>query len=310
MNLLILDPFARDLERVLEPKFPEVSIHAVTGEEEIGDFVKQTDILLTLRVSDEVIRKASRLQWIQARTAGVDAILNLPSLRKDVLVTSTRGIHGPQMSEMAVLLMLALNRNLPRVIRNQDQRIWERWPGKLLYQKKVGILGVGTVGGEIARKCKVFGMTVYGIARTRRERNAVDFFHGPEDLFEVLREVDYLIIAAPHTPQTHKMIGAKALSVMKNTAFLINIARGEIIDEEALVEALKTGKIAGAALDTFCNEPLPEDHPLWKFENVIITPHVAGLCDISTQQVLSIFEKNLRRFIQGDRQNLINLVER
>jgi len=310
MNLLILDPFAQDLKKALVPKFPGVSMHAAAEEEEIGDFAETMDILLTIRISDEVIKKASRLQWIQARTAGVDFILDLPSLGKDVLVTSTRGIHGPQMSEMAILLMLALSRNFPQILRNRDQRIWERWPGRLLYQKKVGILGVGAVGGEIARKCKAFGTTVYGITRTSRELDFVDYSHGPEGLFKVLREVDYLIIATPHTPQTHKMIGAEALSSMKRTAFLINIARGEIVDEEALIEALKTGKIAGAALDAFCTEPLPRDHPLWELKNVIITPHVGGLCDISTEQVLSIFEENLRRFLQGERQNLINLAYR
>ena len=310
MNLLILDQFAGDLKRALESKFPEVSIRAVAREEELGDFVAEADILLTMRISDKWIRKASRLQWIQVRTAGVDPILNLPSLKKEVLVTSTRGIHGPQMSEMAILLMLALSRNLPQILRNQDQRVWERWPGKLLYQKKVGILGVGAVGGEIARKCKAFGMTVLGIARTKKKMDAVDYSYGPEDLLKVLQEVDYFIIAAPRTPQTQSMIGAEALSSMKSNAFLINIGRGEIVDEEALVHALQTGKIAGAALDTFWTEPLPEDHPLWRLKNVIITPHVGGLCDRSSEQVLSIFEENLRRFLQGDREHLINLVQR
>lgn len=309
MNLLILDQFAQDIKRALELRFPEVFVHAATREEEIGDFVFRMDILLTLRISDETIRNASRLQWIQVRTAGVDWILNLPSLRKEVLVTSTRGIHGPQMSEMAMLLMLALNRDLPRAIRNQDRMIWERWPGKLLYRKKVGILGVGAVGGEIARKCKAFGMTVLGICRTKREMDAVDTSYGPEGLFDVLPEVDYFIVAAPRTPRTENLIGDRAFSSMKSSAFLINVGRGEIVDEEALIHALKTGQIAGAALDTFWKEPLPEDHPLWRLENVIITPHVGGLCDRSTDQVLSIFEENLRRFLRGDK-NLINLAER
>jgi phosphoglycerate dehydrogenase-like enzyme len=310
MNLLILDQFAGDLKGALKPKFPEVSIRAVAREEDLGDFVSETDVILTIRISDVWIRKASKLQWIQVRTAGVDPILNLPSLKKEVLVTSTRGIHGPQMSEMAILLMLALSRDFPRVLRNQDQRVWERWPGKLLYRKKVGILGVGAVGGEIARKCKAFGMTVFGIARRKRKMDAVDYSYGPEDLLRVLQEVDYFIIAVPRTPQTQNMIGTDALSSMKSTAFLINIGRGEIVDEEALVYALKTGKIAGAALDTFWTEPLPENHPLWELKKVIITPHVGGLCDRSTEQVLSIFEENLRRFLRGDRESMINLVQR
>lgn len=239
----------------------------------------------------------------------MDYITNLPLLRKEVLVTSTRGIHGPQMSEMAFLLMLALNRNFPQIIRNQDQRVWERWPGKLLYQKKVGILGVGVIGEEIARKCKAFGMTVFGIDIVKRKVDAVDYFYGPEELLQVIQEVDYFIIVAPNTPQTQKLVGAKVFSSMKPTAFLISIGRGEIVDEEALIHALKTGQIAGAALDTFWTEPLPKDHPLWEIKNVIITPHVGGLSDIYVEQVLPIFEENLRRFLQGERRNLINLVE-
>ena len=309
MHLLILNQSAENYKKALAPKFPELSIHAVAKEEEIGNFIEKMDILLTIRISDHLIKKASKLKWIQALTTGVDYIINLPSLRKEVLITSARGIHGPQMSEMAFLLMLALNRNFPQIIRNQDQRVWERWPGKLLYQKKVGILGVGVIGEEIARKCKAFGMTVFGIDIVKRKVDAVDHFYGPEELLQVIQEVDYFIIVAPNTPQTQKLVGAKVFSSMKSTAFLISIGRGEIVDEEALIHALKTGQIAGAALDTFWTEPLPKGHPLWEMKNVIITPHVGGLSDIYVEQVLPIFEENLGRFLQGERRNLINLVE-
>ena len=130
MYLLILNLSAKDYKKFLERIFPKLSIHAVTREEEIGDFIEKTDILFTGNISDELIKKAQNLKGIQALTTGVDSIINLPSLRKEVLITSARGIHGPQMSEMAVLLMLALNRNFQKVIRNQEQRVWERWPGR------------------------------------------------------------------------------------------------------------------------------------------------------------------------------------
>ncbi len=309
MRLLILNPSALDYEKALMTKFPQLSIHAAVKEEEIGDLIEKIDILLTTRISDSLIKRASNLKWIQVMIAGVDYIITLPSLRKEVLVTSARGIHGPQMSEMAILLMLALNRNLPQVIRNQDKRIWERWPGKLLYRKKVGILGVGVIGKEIARKCKAFGMTVWGIDIVKSKVDGVDCFYGPEELPQVAREVDYLILVAPNTPQTEKLVGAKVLSSVKPTAFLISIGRGEIVDEEALIHALKTGRIAGAALDTFWKEPLPIDHPLWEMKNVIITPHVGGMSDIYAEQVLPLLEENLRRYLRGERKNLINLVQ-
>jgi phosphoglycerate dehydrogenase-like enzyme len=211
---------------------------------------------------------------------------------------------------MAFLLMLALTRDLPRMIRNQDREIWERWPGKLLYQKKVGILGIGVIGEEIARKCKAFGMTVFGVDIVKRELDSVDSFHGPEDLLRVAGEVDYLILVAPSTPQTGKIVGRKVLDRMKPTAFLINLARGELVDEEALSQALETGAIAGAALDALSTEPLPKEHPLWGKKNVILTPHVGGLSNIYREQVMPIIEENMRRFLQGERRNLINSIER
>lgn len=309
MHLLIFHRNAEDFRKALEPKFPELTIHAVVREEQIGDFIEKMDILLVLRISDEQIKKASRLQWVQATTSGVDYIVNLPSLRKEVLITSTRGVHGPQMSEMAFLLMLALNRNFPQIIRNQNQRAWERWPGKLLDRKKVGIVGVGAIGGEIARKCKAFGMTVFGVDIIKRKVDGLDHFYGPEELLEMIREVDYLILVVPSTPQTEKMIGAKELSSMKPTAFLISIGRGEVVDEEALINLLKSEKIAGAAIDAFRTEPLPRDHPFWGMKNVIVTPHVGGVSERDVEQVLSVFEENLRRFLRGERRNLINLIE-
>jgi D-2-hydroxyacid dehydrogenase (NADP+) len=310
MNLLILEQRAEEYKKSLQPKFPELTIHAATKEEEVGDFIEKMEILLGIRISDGLIKKASRLKWIQALTTGVDYLISLPSLKKEVILTSSRGIHGPQMSEMAFLLLLALNRSFPQVVRNQDKAVWERWPTKLLYQKKIGILGIGVIGEEIAKKCKAFGMTVFGIDIIKRKVDAVDYFHGPEDLIKVIQEVDYFVIVAPRTPQTEKIVGAKALAAMKPTAFLINIGRGEVVDEEALIQTLNSGKIAGAALDTFYQEPLPKDHPFWKMKNVIVTPHVGGMSDIYVEQTLVIFEENLRRFLKGERKNLINLVER
>jgi len=309
MNLLILEQRAEEYKKALSPKFPDVVIHAAAQEAEVGKFIEQTDILMTIRISDDLIKKASKLKWIHAITTGVDYIVNLPSLRKEVILTSTRGIHGPQVSEMAFLLMLALNRNFPEVVRNQDKGVWERWQGKLLWKKKVGILGVGVIGEEIARKCKAFGMEVFGIDIIKRKLDCVDVFYGPEDIVKVARDVDYLVIVAPRTPETEKIVDSKVLSVMKPTAFLLNLGRGEIIDEEALIRVLKSGKIAGAGLDTYLQEPLPKEHPFWGMKNVIVSPHVAGMSDIYVEQALTIFEENLRRFIKGEKRNLLNLVE-
>jgi phosphoglycerate dehydrogenase-like enzyme len=206
--------------------------------------------------------------------------------------------------------MLALNRKFPMLVRNQDRRVWDSRPSPLLYKKNVGILGLGVIGQEIARKCKAFGMTVYGIDLLKIKIDSVDYAYGPQELIEVLREVDYFINVVPSTAETQNMIGAREFAAMKPTAFFINVGRGETVDEDALIQALKAEKIAGAALDVFHQEPLPEDHPLWGMPNMIITPHVAGKSDIYSDQVLPIFEENLQRYLQGERRDLINFIER
>jgi D-2-hydroxyacid dehydrogenase (NADP+) len=310
MNLLILEQTAKDYERRLSSKFSQVVIHAAANEDEIGDFIEKADILLAFRISDDLMKKAKNLKWIQSLATGVDYMLNLPSLRKEVLLTSTRGIHGPQMSEIAFLHMLALNRNYPQVVRNQEREAWERWPGKLLYRKKVGIFGVGTIGMELAGKCKAFAMTTYGIDIFMRELDCIDHFYGPEDILKVAAEIDYLIVVAPYTPETKNIINRKVFAVMKPTAFFINIGRGELVEEEALIDALNSGKIAGAALDAFIQEPLPKGHPFWKTKNLNITPHVGGMSDIYVDQALAIFEPNLQKFLSGERQSLTNLIPR
>jgi D-2-hydroxyacid dehydrogenase (NADP+) len=153
-------------------------------------------------------------------------------------------------------------------------------------------------------------MEVFGIDIVKRKVESVDIFYGPEDIIKVAKEIDYFIIVAPYTPQTEKMVDSKVLSALKPTAFLLNLGRGEIVDEGALINVLKSGKIAGAGLDTYCQEPLPKDHPFWGMKNVIVSPHVAGMSDIYVEQAVSIFEENLRRFLKGERRNLINYIER
>lgn len=308
-NLLILDSLAEDYKKELESEFPDVIIRPCKTESEVGDFIGEARILLTFSISDELIRKAVNLDWIQALGTGVDAILDLPSLPKGILITSTRGIHGPQMSELAVLLMLALTRRFPDMVRNQDNAVWNRWQGELLLHKKAGILGLGAVGEEIARKCKAFGMTVYGVNRSKKQVEAVDRFFGLDGLLAVAREVDYFIVVVPLTPETRGMVGTEVISTMKRSAFLLNLARGPVIDEKALIHALESGTIAGAALDVFNEEPLPQSHPLWKMKNVIVTPHIGGTSTSYVTQALSVFRENLRRFLNGERLTLINVVE-
>ena len=311
-NLLILNPFAERYRTRLEPQFPEVTFHSALDLDGAKEIIKETHILFVIGhvFGDDFIRHASKLEWIQSLISGTDTLVALKTLKKEVLITSGRGIHGPQMSEMAFLHMLNLTRGYPRMLRNQDQRVWERWPQPLLYKKTVGILGIGVIAEELARKCKAFHMTVYGISSTIREVEGIDRIFRREELPKVAAMVDYLVILVPHSPETDKIVDGAVISAMKPGAYLINLARGGVLDEDALLEALRAGKIAGAGLDVYSQEPLPEDHPFWGMKNLVMTPKLGGMSDIYPEQVMPILEKNLRHFLDGDRHKMINVVER
>jgi D-2-hydroxyacid dehydrogenase (NADP+) len=312
MNVLILgkEQDAHEYKSYLTADFPEVNFFSVWEESEVGDLIEKADVLVCLRISDKLLSRAKNLKWIQCVISGTNYIEELPSFqaRKEILLTSSRGIHGPQLSELCIMFMIAMNRKFPQFVRNQDRRLWDRWPTRLLLNKKVGILGVGVIGEAIARKCKAFDMTVLGIDVIRRKVDAVDEFYGLDGLSKVASEVDYFVSVVPATPENEKMLNAGFFSRMKPTAFFISLGRGEVVDEDALMDALRERRIAGAALDTFCQEPLPPDSPFWGLDNVIITPHVGGMSDIYVQQAVKIFQENLRRYLKGERRDLLNVV--
>ena len=314
MNVLIYtrEHDAEEFKGYLTQEFPDITFITTREEAAAADLIEKVEVLVTLRFSDSLLGKAKNLKWIHTIITGTNYIEELPSFqaRKDLILTSTRGIHGPQMSELAILFMIALNRKLPDFVRNQDRRVWTRWPTALLYEKTVAILGVGVIGESLARKCKAFDMTVIGVDPVQRKVDAVDRFYGMERLHQAMAEADYVVDVAPSTPENQKMINAAALARMKPTAFFLNIGRGETVDEEALLRVLKERKIAGAALDVFWQEPLPPEHPFWGLNNLILTPHVGGVADIYLKQAVGVFQENLRRYVQGERRNLVNFIER
>lgn len=312
MNVLILSPLfdPYELKAILAPEFPELTFWAVADEADVGDRIEKTDVLITINVSDALLGRAVNLKWIQAMIAGTEKIESLAAFkaRRDILLTSTRGIHGPQMSEMAVMLMIALTKQFPRILRNQERRVWESWPSPILAGKTVGILAVGTIGKAIAQKCRAFEMTVLGVGPHPREEACVDRFYHLDDLHQVLSQVDYFISVAPSKPDNRNMMNALAFSKMKSTAFFINLGRGELVDQDALLQTLKARRIAGAALDCFKQEPLPKEHPFWGLDNFILTPHIGGVSDVYVQQAARIITKNIKCFLKGDQENMLNIV--
>ena len=315
-SLLILLAMPPDIQAQyysrLKATFPQLNINLVDHHSKVGPYISGADILMTFgpMLTDYVVREAANLKWIQALGTGVDNLIDLPSLRSDVIVTNIRGIHGPAMSEAAIMAMLALSRNFPRAVRNQDLHAWERWPARLLEGKTVGILGIGAIGEALAPRCKALGMSVVGISSAKRALANFDRIYGREELVNAVTALDHLVVLTPYSPETRKIVNSAIFSAMKPTAYFINLARGGVVDEEALIEALQKGQIAGAALDVFNKEPLPADHPFWSMKNVIITPHLGGFNDGYAHRALPVIEENIRRFLAGDTTHLINIVKR
>jgi len=313
-NLLILltlpEGVRNQYRERLQARFPELAVNLVDHHSKVGPYIADTDALLTFApmLSTKVLEAATRLRWVQALGTGVDNLTDQAVLRKDVVVTNIRGIHGPPVSEAAIATMLALARDLPRAVRAQDERQWRRFPAQLLHNKTVGIFGVGVIAEALAPKCKAFGMRVIGVSSAPRAVAGFDRMHGRDELLRVAGEFDFFVLLTPLTEKTRNSIDAKVFAAMKPTSFLINLARGGVVDETALVEALKSGRIGGAALDVFNQEPLPADHPFWSMQNVIMTTHQGGFCDVYIDYALPTVETNMRCFLAGDIGGMINVV--
>jgi D-2-hydroxyacid dehydrogenase (NADP+) len=297
---------------MLLEQFPQLKIDVVGHHNDVGPYIADIDILLCFSppMADHVVRDAPKLKWIQALGTGVDNIIDLPSLGKEVLVTNVRGIHGAPVSEATVAYMLSLVRDLPRASRAQEKGQWERWPAALLAGKTVGILGVGLIAEYLAPICKALGMTVIGISGSPREAKNFDRMTHRDDLLKEVRGLDFLVVLTPLTPETRNIIGEKVFAAMKPTAYLINVARGGVVDEAALTKALEEGKIAGAALDVFAQEPLPATSALWKTKNVTIFSHLGGYSQGYEDRAMPTIAGNMGKFLAGDLKAMVNIVRK
>ncbi|HEY6257604.1 MAG TPA: D-2-hydroxyacid dehydrogenase, partial [Xanthobacteraceae bacterium] len=287
--LLTLPPPVREQYRArLAARFPELGIDMVDHHSKAGAFIHDADALLTFgpMMKEEVLHGADKLRWVQALGTGVDNLIDLPSLRKDVILTNIRGIHGAPVSEAAIMMMMALARDFATSVRNQDRQVWTRWPTRLLDGKTVGIFGVGLIAETLAPKCQALGMTVVGFTSARRDVPGFDRMHERGELIAQAPTLDFLVLLAPYSDETRNLVDARVFAAMKPTSYLVNLARGGIVDEDALLAALARGQIAGAALDVFQEEPLPAGHPLWSAKNVIITAHLGGFCDVYAERAL------------------------
>jgi D-2-hydroxyacid dehydrogenase (NADP+) len=281
------------------------------AKEQLDALLAEAEIIYGFGLPENVIARAPKLKWFQTMSAGVDKFLDDKFRRSPVIMTSVSGIHATPISEFAMGLMLMLAKQAPLAFRQKQQKQWQLFLAALLRSKTVGVVGLGHIGREVARLAKAFGMRVVATRRSARKSQRaryVDRLFAPEQLPELLSESDYVVLTLPLTPETYKIIGEAELSSMKPTAYLINVARGNLVDEEALVRALEEHRIAGAGLDVFATEPLPQDSPLWGLPNVIISPHIAGGMEDYVERATALFCQNLRRYVSGRR--LLNVVDK
>jgi D-2-hydroxyacid dehydrogenase (NADP+) len=311
-RILIIDREGDIYRTRLAALFPEVEVRAAPTAAEAGSAIEEAEALFAFGSSldDRLIARAARLQWLQFLSTGTDKLLRLPSLRRDVVVSSAHGVHGPPVSEMAFLHMLVLARLYGQLLRNQVRAKWEKYEQPLLYGKTVTIIGIGLIAGAFARRCKAFDMHVVGVSGSPRDVANFDQIVARSDIEQAVATADFVVVLSSLTAETRGLVSARVLGAMKPTAYLINLARGGICDEDALLEALQEQRIAGAGLDVFSTEPLPPQHPFWRMENVVVTPHIGGNSDDYPAQILPILKTNLRCFVDRRWADMINLVER
>ncbi len=315
-NLLILAEGQEAIRSRYKPmlleRFPQFTINVVGHHADVDPYIADTDILLCFSppMADHVVRDAKKLKWIQALGTGIDNIVDLPSLGPEMLVTNIRGIHGAPMSEATLAYMLSLARDMPASARAQVRSEWTRWPARLLDGKTVGMLGVGVISEHLAPILKSLNMTVIGISSGVRPAPGFDRMVKRDDLLQVAGELDFLVAMTPLTPETRHIVGEKLLAAMKPTAYLVNMARGGVVDEPALMKALEAGEIAGAALDVYAEEPLPANSPLWKTKNLTVFPHLGGYSEGYEERAMPTIERNMRCFLDNNLKSMINIVRK
>ncbi|MFU0789639.1 D-2-hydroxyacid dehydrogenase [Virgibacillus proomii] len=311
-TLVINLKLEESLVRTIKQFLPDWNIVAANDSVLLTDDLKQAEIILhwSQKIEPLVLEENKNLKWLQTWTAGIDS-LPLPELQqKGIYVTSANGVHAYPISETIFALILGLTRKIHTYVRQQLEKKWYHARLNLeIHHQTMGIIGVGAIGLETAKIAKAFGMQVLGVRHSGKATDYVDKMYKPDQLNVVLPQCDVVVITLPLTKETTYMFTKDQFKQMKDTAILINIGRGPIVKEDDLIQALRQHEIAGAGLDVFTTEPLPEDSPFWEMEQVIITPHTAGSTKHYDERVIKdIFLPNLKRYLQGEVPHM-NLVD-
>jgi phosphoglycerate dehydrogenase-like enzyme len=299
VHLLILSRRARDYERlVASAALPDLVITAAADPADVAPRAADFEVALgEPSLLRHLLPTLTSLRWIQATWAGVEPLLD-PALRRDYVLTNARGVFGGLMSEYVFAYLLAHERHLLDKYRAQLEQQWDPTPHGTLRGKQFGLLGVGTIGAALARTAKHFGMRVKGYTRESEASPDVDaYFHG-DRLRDFAADLDYVVAVMPATARTRRLVDAEFLRALPARAVFVNPGRGGVVDEPALAEALEEGRLAGAVLDVFQQEPLPPDHVFWRTKNLLITSHTAALS--IPEDIAPVFIDNYRRFVRGE----------
>jgi len=311
LNILALHPLTSQQTTTISAIRDDVCINSCKVANAV-QYMPETDILLSFEQTNLVplLDNAPRLKWIHALTAGVERFFQIPGFAKsDILLTNSRGIHGIPIAEQVLGIMLNSSRCLFTSYEQQKKHLWKRIPNTdELYEKTVAIIGLGSIGREIAKRTKSLGMNVLAVKREKTTEPFVDQLYSLDDLTVVLNTADYVVVTLPLTDKTKNMFTLPIFKQMKTSAYFINVSRGPIVSETDLCAALTEDIIHGAALDVFCEEPLPESSPLWDTKNLLITPHNSASSPYYIDRTLRIFNENLRHFPQSS--EMINLIDK
>lgn len=284
----------------LAARFPDVQFVEARSHEALDEAIADADLAFSSMIRERSFAKAARLRWIHSSAAGVGATLFPALIDSDVVVTNSRGVQAPAIAEHVVSMVLAWRRRIHIATRRQQAGVWAQDEfatafAAPLAETRVLVVGMGSIGTMTARLLEGLGMRVEGMGRRAAEGK-----HGVDSLPGLLPSADIVVITAPHTPETDRLFDREMLARMKPGSLLVNVGRGRIVDEAALVEALRVGRPGGAALDVFEREPLDADSPLWRMEDVILTPHIAGFGPRYWEGLVELFARNLERWRSGE----------
>ena len=294
-------------ERLLR-EFPQIEIVHLPDYKRVDEEITDAEIVIAWSIRPEQIAAARKLRWIHSPAAAVHQLMFPEIVNSEILVTNAREIHGPVVAEHVIALIFALAKKIPGSVRLQEKHVWGQ---QILWDElprirevagaTLGMVGLGSIGRPVVKNAKALGMRVIAV-REHPEKGSegADAVFGPAQIDEIFRQADYIVLAAPVTAGTKAIANAKRLALMKPDACLINVGRGQLVDESALAIALQEKKIGGAALDVFPKEPLATDSPLWGIPNLLITPHTAALTEKLWERHYGLFSENLRRYLNDE----------